>query len=201
MCCKSVELLIVSVSYITFMGKMKRFFLLCLVITANRAFAQESILSICKDSLSVFSKNMIYQYRYTMYDTTFTIKFTDSINQNGRIFFLWQYTRDSTWYSEGRKGEIYVYDEVEKKEKLLIPFEEIIGFECILKKEKYVINDYHGTFSTPYCTYNNVVCIDIYDENGRYHFRNYFKKGIGYVGFTWAGKKLAGYLVNRERMK
>ena len=168
--------------------------------------SQNIELSICeKDSIkATFEPNMIME-SYSPYNFEDTVKY--KVEDLGIFFdgkkFLKIPTSDNIgffFYHEGEKGELYWLDEKEKKVKLLIPADEIEGYESKDGVGNFTkIVGYHVKIETPVCIYNDAIMIlvkqsEFYDYSHAEVF--YYVRGVGWVAREYRDM-LISYMVKR----
>jgi hypothetical protein len=170
-----------------------------LLFFCSQMFSQNIELSTCKKDLefSAYNRNMMYEalsiyrfedtFKYYILDTVFNFqgisfnKVPTRGNDNKKFHLL----------AEGRNNELYWLDTIEYKVKILIPSEEIEGYELknVLGLD-YKIVGYHVKIETPVCKYNDALMfltkntfLDNYEAGEVF----YYVRGIGFVASEYRG--------------
>lgn len=170
-----------------------------LLFFCSQMFSQNIELSTCKKDLefSAYNRNMMYEalsiyrfedtFKYYILDTVFdfqgiSFKKVPTRGNDGKIFHF---------NAEGKNGELYWLDTIEYKVKILIPSEEIEGYELknVLGLD-YKIAGYHVIVETPVCKYKDAIMFLTKPYNyGDYDIGEvfYYVRGIGFVASEYRG--------------
>jgi hypothetical protein len=177
---------------------MKKYFIFLLFYQAP-VHAQNRELSICeKDSVynadvpnTIVEMSSIYHFGDTIkfYTVDTLISFNDILFK--KVATNKNDSKTYHFFSEGIKGELYWLDTIEYKVKILIPSEEIEGYELknVLGLD-YKIAGYHVKIETPVCKDNDALMFltkNTYLNDYETGEVFYYVRGIGFVASEYRG--------------
>ncbi len=175
---------------------MKRTTFLLLAIFPILTFGQSDF---CDKSFgeSYFPLEIGFKKNITWGNAFYVEKVTEKKEIYGKEYYMYvQDFGNGTVYDlllRNQNDTIYMYDEVKKKDNILL----IAIPEKGIKWETGKIDQIEGSFETPYCNYENLLVVENKYSNGAKETR-YYKKGLGLVAIT-GNKGIKGIcLPNKE---
>jgi hypothetical protein len=141
---------------------------------------------------------------YTFYDLSAADSFQSPIigskTFNEKKYYAWKQLKGNglkeyfiKYCREDEKGAFYQFDTIQNVEIMLVPSENIEGYQCSIYqhsgKADYKIFDYHAEFITSECVYKNVIKVG--SKKSKYPTYidfSYYKRGFGWVGSSYVSQ-------------